>query len=205
MCASRSRRTRLKRSLQVSFEERNNNLFTSSGMTHNDIVEIVRAATDDVFTTMLGMTPEHQVAYQDTTAAMSTNGVVSLIGLAGTWVGTGSISCSPQLACTLASRLMLADYDTVNDDVLDAVAEVTNMIIGNVKTALEEHLGPMGLSIPTVIHGRNFTSRTVGTQDWTIVPCLLEGELLEIQVCLASNHDSGRARLTLAGAASMQL
>lgn len=180
-------------------------MLQTNAMKHDDIVEIVRAATDDVFTTMLGMTPEHQVAYQDTIAALSTNGVVSLIGLAGMWVGTGSISCSAALACTLASRLMMAEYDTVTDDVLDAVAEVTNMIIGNVKTALEEHLGPMGLSIPTVIHGRNFTSRTVGTQDWTIVPCLLEGELLEVQVCLASNHDSGRPRLTLAGAAGMQI
>ncbi len=174
-------------------------------LTHNDIVDIVRAATDDVCTTMLGMTPEQQAAYRDTAAVLSSNGVVSLIGLAGTWVGTGSISCSAGLACTLASRLMLTDYDAVTDDVLDAVAEVTNMIIGNVKTALEEHLGPMGLSIPTVIHGRNFTSRTVGTQDWTIVPCLLEGELLEVQVCLASNHDKGRANLALAGTTAVQI
>lgn len=182
-----------------------NNGLTDNGLTHTDVVEIVRAATDDVFTTMLAMTPEKQVAYQDTTAALSTNGVVSLIGLAGTWVGTGSISCSAALACTVASRLMMSEYDSVTDDVLDAVAEVTNMIIGNVKTALEEHLGPMGLSIPTVIHGRNFTSRTVGTQDWTIVPCLLEGELLEVQLCLAKNQGLGRPRLTLAGAASMQI
>lgn len=174
-------------------------MLTHSKLSHHDIVEIVRAATDDVFTTMLAMTPEKQSAYQDTTAALSTNGVISLIGLAGVWVGTGSISCSATLACTVASRLMMAEYDSVTDDVLDAVAEVTNMIIGNVKTALEEHLGPMGLSIPTVIHGRNFTSRTVGTQDWTIVPCLLEGELLEVQLCLAANHDIERPRVTLTG------
>ena len=71
---------------------------------------------------------------------------------------------------------MMSEYSSVTDEVLDAVAELTNMIIGNLKTALEEHLGPMGLSIPTVIHGRNFTSRTVGTQDWTIVPFRMESE-----------------------------
>jgi CheY-specific phosphatase CheX len=45
--------------------------------------------------------------------------------------------------------------------VLDAFAELIDMIIGNVKTALEEHLGPMGMSVPTVVHGKNFTTRTV--------------------------------------------
>jgi chemotaxis protein CheX len=168
-------------------------------LTHNDLVEIVRAASDDVFTTMFGITPEQQPAYQDTTAAQSTNGVISLIGLAGIWSGTGSISCSTSLACNLAGKLMLSEYETVTDEVLDAVAEVTNMIIGNVKTALEDHLGPMGLSIPTVIHGRNFSSRTIGTQDWTIVPCLLEGELFEIQVCLAKNQEHSRPRVSVAG------
>ncbi|MBC7928369.1 MAG: chemotaxis protein CheX [Bryobacteraceae bacterium] len=174
-------------------------------LTHNDLVNIVRSATDDVFITMLGITPERQVAYQDTTANLSTDGVVSLIGFAGLWVGTGSISCSVELACKLASILMMAEYDSVKDEVLDAAAEVTNMIIGNVKTSLEEHLGPMGLSIPTVIHGRNFTSRTVGTQDWTIVPCLLDGDLLEVQLCLASNEAGGRPRFALAGQTAVQI
>jgi len=174
-------------------------MFEESVLTHTDIVEIVRAATDDVLITMLGMTPEHRDAYQDSSAALGSNGVVSLIGMAGTWIGTGSVSCSPQTACNLASRLMMGEYESVTDDVLDAIAEVTNMIIGNLKTALDEHLGPMGLSIPTVIHGRNFTSRSVGTQEWTVVPFLVEGQQLDVHVCLARNADAARPRLTVAG------
>jgi len=173
--------------------------------THQQLVEVVQAATNEVFTTMLGMTPEEQAAYQDTNAPLSSNGIVSLIGLAGQWVGTGSISCSATLGCKLASTFMMAEYDAVTDDVLDAMAELTNMILGNVKTSLEEHLGPMGLSIPTVIYGRNFTSRTVGTQEWTIVPFLLEGELLEVQLCLARSRDAGHPRLSVAGQAALHI
>lgn len=174
-------------------------------LSHDDLVAIVRAATRDVCVTMLSIVPEEQLAYRDTAAALSSNGVVSLIGMAGEWVGTGSMSCSAALACTLASRLMTAEYDSVSDDVLDAVAEITNMLIGNVKTALEEHLGPMGLSIPTVIHGRNFSSRTVGTHEWTIVPCMLEGDVLEIQLCLARNREGQRPRLAIAGQAALHI
>jgi chemotaxis protein CheX len=95
---------------------------------------------------------------------------------------------------------MMSEYAAVDDEVLDAVAEVTNMILGNVKTALEERIGPMGLSIPTVIYGRNFSSKTVGKQEWTVVPFDCEGERLEVQLCLAEQRDSMKPRVALAGA-----
>ena len=57
-------------------------------------------------------------------------------------------------------HLLITEYAAINEDVLDSVAEVTNMIIGNVKTALEDRLGAMGLSTPTVIYGRNFQTRS---------------------------------------------
>ena len=160
----------------------------------DELVEIIRAAAVEVFTTMLSQTPEAGEGYAETAAASSNNGVVSLVGLAGPWVGTGSISCSAQCACWISAQMMMAEYDAVNDEVLDAMAEVTNMIIGNVKTALEERMGCMGLSIPTVIYGRNFTSRAVGNQEWTVVPFTIGGESLAVHLCLAPNRCAARLR-----------
>ena len=57
-----------------------------------------------------------------------------MVGVAGSWTGTGHMSCSPQFAQKLAGALLMTEYDSVNEDVLDAVAEVANMIVGNVKT-----------------------------------------------------------------------
>ena len=94
--------------------------------------------------------------------AVPSSGVVSLIGLAGAWVGSGSLACSASCAAKIASALLMTPYTAIDEDVLDAVAEVTNMIIGNVKTALESRLGAMGLSTPTVIYGRNFQTRSSG-------------------------------------------
>lgn len=172
---------------------------------HDELVAMVRSAAADVFATMLGSELEPGTAYTDNAAPVSSHGVVSLIGLAGAWVGTGSISCTAPFACKLASQLMMSEYSAVDDEVLDAVAEITNMIIGNVKTSLEENLGPMGLSIPTVIYGRNFSSRTVGKQEWTIVPFTAGGERLEVQICLAPNRDSSRLRLAVAGHEAVQV
>jgi chemotaxis protein CheX len=67
------------------------------------------------------------------------------------------------------------------------------MILGNVKTTFEETLGPMGLSIPTVIYGRNFTTRSVGHCEWSVVPFELDGDYIEIQISLAkrANRPAG--------------
>jgi chemotaxis protein CheX len=171
-------------------------------ISHDELVSLVREATENVFETMLGQSIVAGDAYLDNVASPAGNGVVSFIGLAGAWMGTGSISCSAPCACGLASKLMLTEYAAVDDDVLDAIAEVTNMILGNVKTSLEERFGPMGLSIPTVIYGRNFSSRTVGKQEWTVVPFDCGGERLEVQLCLAEQREPVKSRVALAAAAT---
>jgi chemotaxis protein CheX len=58
------------------------------------------------------------------------------------------------------------------------------MIIGSVKTELEQHLGPLGLSIPTVVYGRNFKTKTAGTAEWIVVRFQWDGELLLVKLCL---------------------
>ena len=78
----------------------------------------------------------------------------------------------------------------MNEEVLDAMAELTNMIIGNVKTKLEDDFGPMGLSIPTVVFGRKYRARNGGKGEWTIVPFVCEGERLDVQICLLPAHEA---------------
>jgi chemotaxis protein CheX len=86
----------------------------------------------------------------------------------------------------------MQEFSAVDEEVLDAVGELANMVLGNAKTVFEETLGPMGLSIPTVIYGRNFTTRSVGHNEWTVVPFELDGEVFEIQISLAQRQH-GRA------------
>lgn len=152
------------------------------------LTEIVRGATAEVFATMLDMELTAEPPYVQHVPPPPTEGVVSLIGLAGQWVGTGSMFCSAPFACQISSRMLMAEFPAVNDEVLDAVAEVTNMVLGNVKTGLEEHLGPMGLSIPTVVYGKNFTAKSAGDGDWSVFPFVWDGELVEVKLHLAPNR-----------------
>lgn len=158
-------------------------------ITQDELAAAIRSATDDVFITMLNLTVQPGDVFLEKEEAVPTSGVVSLIGLAGPWVGSGSLACSAGFAAKIASALLMTPYEAINEDVLDAVAEVTNMIIGNVKTMLEDRLGAMGLSTPTVIYGRNFQTRSTGNQEWTVVPFLLGEDRMCVQVCLGPNTD----------------
>ena len=100
------------------------------------------------------------------------------------------MACNAHFACLMSSKFLMADYTAVDEDVLDAMAEITNMIIGNVKTVLEEKLGAMGLSTPTVIFGRNFQTRSARTHEWTGVRFKHGEHEMAVQMCLAPNRDS---------------
>ena len=87
--------------------------------------------------------------------------------------------------------MLMTEYPAISEDVLDAVAEITNMIIGNVKTALENRLGSMLFSTPTVIYGRNFQTRSARNQEWTVVPFV--GNRTDVRASVYSAQ-SGRGR-----------
>ena len=146
----------------------------------DEIVLAVTRATHEVFSMMLGLPLEAGQPHEESVNKPSVDGVVALVGVAGRWTGSGRISCSSQFAAKLAGALLSTDFAAVNEDVLDAVAEVSNMIIGNVKTHFEQTLGPLGLSIPTVVFGRNYQTRCTGVRHWTVVPFTCEGDSLEV-------------------------
>jgi chemotaxis protein CheX len=142
---------------------------------------------------MLGLEIELGDPFIEQSSPKESQKVVALIGLAGQWIGTGVIGCSPEFACRIASVMLMTEYQAVNEDVLDAMAEMANMIFGGVKTELEEHLGALGLSIPTVIFGQNFATRSVGQQAWTIFPLKCGSDEMEMKFCLMPNRDFQRS------------
>ncbi len=53
------------------------------------------------------------------------DGAVSFLGIAGSWAGTGSLSCPATLACRVCAAMLMTEAPSVNQDVLDAVAGIT--------------------------------------------------------------------------------
>jgi CheY-specific phosphatase CheX len=86
--------------------------------------------------------------------------------------------------------MLMTEYTEVNEEVLDAMAEMANMVFGNVKTNLEDLLGNLGLSIPTVIFGSSFATRAVGKQTWNVIQVHSGPDTLELRICLSPKGTS---------------
>ena len=162
------------------------------------LIDMLHKVTGEVLSTMLNLSAHPKAAYTEHQPP-KTEGVVSFVGLAGSdCAGTGSLHCESAVACQLASLFMMSEYQSVDDEVLDAFGELTNMIVGNLKNEIESHLGPMALSIPTVVYGRNFSTRSSGHEDWTVVPFIWDDSLLNVRVCLKArktmSNDHPRAQ-----------
>lgn len=123
------------------------------------VISVVKSTTTDVFATMLAMpvTPKDVVVETKTTS--NNVGLMAVLGMAGAVSGSGSLCLSESMACRAAGRFLMSEYTEVNDEVLDAISELCNMIVGGLKTTLEEQFGPMGLSMPTVVCGKDYLTR----------------------------------------------
>ena len=165
----------------------------TGAITNDDIVAAIKSSTGEVFSTMLSMEIDScEILEPQIVASHPASGIISVIGLAGKWAGTGSVACSASFACLMSSMFLMAEYKTVDEDVLDAIAEITNMIIGNVKNALEVKVGEMGLSTPTVIFGRDFQTRSARTHDWTGVRFRSGEHEMAVQMSLSPNRENSR-------------
>ena len=105
----------------------------------------------NTFSTMLNCGVQRgQISLKPDSTPMYT--VSGVIGLSGRAVGTVVLSLPKQIALKAASTMLMMEAVEIDDDVLDAVGELTNIIAGGAKAELEEY--ELAVSLPNVITGR---------------------------------------------------
>lgn len=148
------------------------------------IVGAVQQATESVFSMMLDL-PVKVQPHQTVLQPDPVDGVVALLGFTGPWAGTGVLFCDERFARKIGSAMLMTEVNEINGDVLDGLGEVANMVLGNLKESLEPHTGPLGLTIPTVVYGKNFSTRSAIKSAWTVVPFKSgDDERFEVRVCM---------------------
>lgn len=110
------------------------------------------ASTVSVFRTMLNVELERGAPFlrKDFIPQYEVTGI---IGLTGQTTGTVAVSMPGEMAMGITEALLGERPAEVNMQVVDAVGELTNMIVGAAKVELE-YL-QLRLGLPTVITGRN--------------------------------------------------
>lgn len=111
--------------------------------------------TESVFQSMLGLDVEPSDA-----ELPSSELITGAIYYAGPWKGAALLQCDPREAYEFTARLMGVPLPTsFDDDVRDAMGEITNIIGGNLKPILPHGVA---LSMPSVVSGRPSALRICG-------------------------------------------
>ena len=119
--------------------------------------ETLLDAAKEVFETMIFMSITEKEDQETEIVGDTYLGTISFKGdIQGSLGVTFEESAAKAVA---ASMLCLEPDEAVSDeDLADAVGEVANMVMGGVKSRLQDEIGSIEISIPTVISGQNLKS-----------------------------------------------
>ena len=116
---------------------------------NEDLILAFQQSTASVFQTMLGLDVTHGAARRSD-RMIARHPVSGVIGLSGGMSGDVVVSFEERVALRATAALLGDEPTALNDDVVDAVGELTNMIAGAAKGSIG--MG-MKLALPTVIMG----------------------------------------------------
>ena len=116
--------------------------------------EIV-AATKDVFSTMVMMEVEDGPPLLGKGGEIRSN-ISSMLGLGGGVRGILAIHCPAETARGITAAFLGMEVEELNDDVKDAIGELTNMVAGNLKVFFSGLNVDIKLAIPSTVIGESY-------------------------------------------------
>lgn len=110
--------------------------------------------------------------------------VTGVIGVTGEANGTISVTFDTGSILKIVSKMFDEEMTELNDEVADAVGELTNMISGQARRELEEKGKIFHAAIPSVITGENHLIIHITNGPKIAIPFTTEGGSFTIEVCL---------------------
>ena len=109
--------------------------------------------------------------------------VTGVIGLTGEVSGTLSVSFSETSILSVVSNMFGEEMKEMNEEIKDAVGEITNIISGQARQKLEESGRSLKAAIPMVITGKNHTITHITTYPVFAVDFSTDNGGFTIEVC----------------------
>jgi len=110
--------------------------------------------------------------------------VSGIVGFTGDANGTVAVTFDELCILKIVSNMFGEEMKELNNEVADAVGELTNMISGQARRELEENGKLFEAAIPSVVSGKNhqITHYTDGPK--IAIPFVTDGGQFTIEVCL---------------------
>lgn len=110
--------------------------------------------------------------------------VSGIIGITGDAVGSLAISFSESCICHVVNRMLGESYATANQEVFDAVGEITNMISGVARTYMEKDGMKVFAAIPSVVFGKDHTINHILDAPSIVIPFSTDRGEFVVDVCI---------------------
>jgi chemotaxis protein CheX len=108
----------------------------------------------EVFETMIFMDIEESSEPEE---KIENDSLLGSITFQGEIEGCLGIRCGMPCARTIAANMLGMDpgEEISQPEICDAIGEVSNMVLGSIKSRIQESAGELQVSIPTVVSGQN--------------------------------------------------
>ena len=141
--------------------------------------EIIKG-TKEVFSTMLMVDIECE-SFDKTAEFEIQSNLTSVIGLGGGIRGMLAVHCPASIAKTITGSFLGMEVEELDDDVKDAIGEVTNMVAGNLKVSYTNVDINIELAIPTTIIGESFSISGIADANRIVVPMKIGEETFWVE------------------------
>jgi chemotaxis protein CheX len=120
---------------------------------------------------------------------VSQGDITGIVGLTGDTNGSLAVSFSEAAILQVVSNMFGEAFKEINDEVSDAVGEITNMICGDARRILAEKGYQFQGAIPTVIDGKNHKICHVFRGPVLVIPFTIgEAGGFFVEVCFGENR-----------------
>lgn len=157
-----------------------------------DMGRSIVKATTDVFRTMMNLrlTPGEVTIEK---AQMRKAEVIGSIGVAGFLTGSISVFLPKAIAQKAAAAMLMLDApdQLADEELVDAIGELTNMIGGGIKTELFQKAPLFDISVPSVYVGEDLQRRTVSDDLCFLVPFTVGGESFAVEFLMVTRKEGG--------------
>ena len=129
----------------------------------DDLEALLKAAVTEVFGTMLSLPIQMEDCFAPVETEEGT--VAGAVGFIGNPTGVIYVYAPLSLAKTMTIKLTGATLDEIEADELtnDSMGELTNMIVGHLKSRLSDRGHSCVTTIPSIVRGTNFCIEPVSS------------------------------------------
>jgi chemotaxis protein CheX len=157
---------------------------TSTPHIIEEIRDLLKTSVSDVFMTIFNLEVQEAPL-----AASGTEGrplVAGSVGFVGDLNGIVYVYVTQSYARTLASRMLgMAEAELEGDEMVnDVMGELTNIIVGGVKSRLCDSGNPCVLTIPSIVRGKNISAEPACAAEGRIFAVTCDNEQVVVEILM---------------------